>query len=210
MQKATIVIADDYPATCEIFKRVVLGLSDVDNVYKAHNGKEALSLIQRHNPRLAILDLNMPDIDGLEVLKGAREIMPNVYILIISMFSNARVVRKALQLGADGFLPKEADLEEIEKAVQEILNGKKHISPRLMPELTRLQFSNLDDLTRLEMRVLRLMAEEFTSEQIADEICACLRTVGRLKASIFEKTLTKSSLGAVLYAQKQGLFDMDC
>lgn len=191
-----IVIADDHP----IFRRgliaMIEGEADLKVVAEADNGEAALAAIAEFEPDIAVLDLDMPKMDGFEITRRVQERNLASEIIFLTMHDSESIFNTALDLGVKGYVLKDSALPEIIEAVRAVWHGQNYISPELETLLlnrrNRIDDRGYDikrpnDLTISERRVLKLIGQDKTSRQIADELFISIRTVDRHRANISEK-----------------------
>ena len=204
---ANVIIADDHPAFRRGIAEIVAGVPEVGQIFEAGNGVEVLKLAQLHQPELAILDLAMPLMNGHQTMLQLQRLFPEVKTMVISLRTDSESVRLSLEAGAKGYLPKEADADEIEKAVSAVLSGEVYFSAQLSRQLVLKQPQNrwLNQLDERERQVLSLLSRQQTTAQIADKLGLSTRTVERLRSDILNKTGCATATGAVLFAERNGL-----
>jgi DNA-binding NarL/FixJ family response regulator len=204
-----VVIAEDHPLFREALAGVLSSMPEIGTIHQAANGQQALLLVQVHQPALAILDIRMPEIDGMAVTAELQQKHPAVRVLIISTTNSTTLVRQGLEKGAHGFLLKDADSEEIRQAVRALLSGDTYLSAQLAQALAmeRLRPDSKPKLTPREQQIIQLLCKERTSLQIANELCVSERTIERLRSEIIQKIGAHNTVGIVKYAMTHGLLE---
>jgi two-component system, NarL family, response regulator DegU len=203
----TVLIADDHP----IFRRGLRQLIESDAKFKivaeAEDGDEALDKISRLQPQVAILDVEMPNRDGLEVLKTMSERKISTAIVLLTMYKEDRFFNSALDAGVKGYVLKDSAITEITSAIRAAAAGENFISPTLstlmIKRLTRAEKppdKPLDSLTVSERRVLKLVAEAKNNQQIADELFVSVRTVENHRSNICAKLNLDGKNSLLIYA----------
>jgi DNA-binding NarL/FixJ family response regulator len=191
-----IVIADDHPIFRRGLKAMIESETDLKIVAEADNGEAALEAISKYEPDIAVLDLDMPKMGGFEIAQRVQEKNLAVGIIFLTMHNNQSIFNTALDLGVKGYVLKDDSLPEIIDCIRTVLHGQNYMSRPLATMFTdrgnRLteQFENrtkLQDLSGAEHRVLKLIAQDKTSRQIADELFISIRTVDRHRANMCEK-----------------------
>lgn len=212
MCKKTIVIAEDHTLFRDGLSSLISSRSDLQVVGEAGNGLDAIRLVQEKKPDLLLLDLSMPQLGGIEVLKQTKHISPATKVLVVSMHSTESYLRGALKAGADGYLLKMADRNEFQVAIQAILSGKSYISSEFTSHVLdayRLQddpeYSSLDILSAREREVLILVAEGKTNREVADLLCISPKTADNHRTSIMRKLDLHRAIDLSNYARRQGL-----
>ncbi len=196
MNEIRIVIADDHP----IFRKGLRSTIETDPklkiVAEAENGEQALELIKAVKPEIAILDMEMPHKDGFEVMKEIQEKKLPVLVVCLTMYKDERFFNTALDRGAKGYILKDSAVNDIIAGINAVAAGQHFISPQLSTYLLnrrskaaslKQQRPGLDNLTQTERQVLRLIAANKTSKEIADGLCISARTVEKHRANISEK-----------------------
>lgn len=184
-----ILIADDHPFTLIGTKSFVesYGYKVIDT---CSNGISALNLINLHNPDIAILDINMPGLDGLDVSKKVQESKLKTKVILLTMHKETTVFNKANEYGVYGYILKEHAQTELEKCLSEVCNGKRYFSKFLEDDLIRnksLDNNPLDALLLSERKIVELIAQQKTTKQIAELLFLSEKTVEGHRSKIIEK-----------------------
>lgn len=184
-----ILVADDHPFTLQGTKSFVesYGYKVTDT---CSNGTSALNLILLHLPEIAILDINMPGLDGLEVAKKIQEAKIRTKVILLTMHKEMTIYKKASQYGIFGYILKEHAQAELEHCLLEVKKGNKYISSLLEDDLIACADQNLGKLTTLtfsERKILEQVANQKTSKQIADLLFLSEKTVEGHRGKIIEK-----------------------
>lgn len=196
-----IMVVDDHAVVRQGIKAVLETVDGIEVVGDTGDGEEAIRLVGELDPNVLVLDVNMPDPDGLEVTRRLREDGCDCRILILSMHDDPEYVLQALRAGADGYLLKESDPQELRTAVASVADGKEYLSERvthqlsvaLRQELERdKQQGRVDRLTNRERQVMLLVADGKTSKEIAQELGISHRTVETHRERIMAKLRLKS------------------
>ena len=197
MDKITIIVADDHAVVREGTRRLLEREPDMDLVGEAADGVEALRLINEFTPDVAIVDISMPRMSGIELTRQAKASQPSTAILILTAYDNDEYVFALLEAGAAGYLLKDAPAQELVEAVRLVHSGE----PVLHPSITRKVIqravigekdSRGDDAQEIELsprehEVLQLAAKGMTNKEIADSLCISIRTVQRHLNIMFNK-----------------------
>ena len=191
-----IVIADDHP----IFRRGLRSAIETDTrlkiVAEAEDGETALEQVQAFQPEIAILDMEMPNKDGFEVMRAIQEKKLAVAVIFLTMHKDERFFNAALDRGAKGYVLKDSAVNDIVAGINAVAAGQNYISPQLSTYLLGRrgraaslveQKPGLNDLTPTERQVLRLIATNKTSKEIADELFIAVRTVEKHRANVCQK-----------------------
>jgi DNA-binding NarL/FixJ family response regulator len=207
-----IVLADDHVMIRNGIKKIIEESDDMKVIAETGDGLELLNLLKNINPHMIILDISMPNLRGIEATHEIKMVYREIKILILTMHKKKEYLYHALSAGADGYLLKEDTGKELLTAITKIRRGGIYLSPILSEELTDelIEFyrngrKSLDDpLTTREKEILKLIAEEKSSKEIADLLFISVRTVGHHRASIMKKLNINKIAGLVKYAIQKG------
>jgi DNA-binding NarL/FixJ family response regulator len=208
--KIRILLADDHHIVRAGVRQLLESASDLQVIAEAGDGEEAQALIQKHKPDVAVLDVQMPKATGIEVTRWVRANMPEVGVLILTAYDDDPYVMAVLQAGANGYVLKTAQTDDLIQAVRDVNEGKSALDP----SITRKLMSNLfkgtekkivEPLTDRELDVLRLTAKGFTNKAIGVQLSISDRTVQGHLAHIFAKLQANSRTEAVMRAVSLGL-----
>jgi DNA-binding NarL/FixJ family response regulator len=212
----TIVVVDDHPIVRQGLRHLLEAESEFRVVGEAEDGIEALQLIERLKPDILVLDMMMPSLNGLEVLRRIKNISPITRTIILSMQSADAYVFESLKNGAVGYVLKETGPSELVKAVHEVIQGNQYLSAKLSKRLqTSVQriMDTLSDayetLTAREREILQMTAEGRTSQEIGDKLMISPRTVEIHRRNLTNKLGIKNQAGLIRFAIKHGILPMD-
>jgi len=208
----TAIIADDH----EIVRRGMRGIIETEKLCKvvaeAADGLTAAQLVEQHKPGILILDLNMPRLHGLEVLRQTRTSSPNTRVIVLSMHDDEPYVVEALRAGAMAYLLKGSETLEIVRAIQEVLAGRRYISAPLsewaINALVAKVTTDADPLASLSQRertVLQLAAEGHTNPEIAEKLFISPRTAETHRTNLLRKLGLHTQTDLVRFAIRKGL-----
>lgn len=207
-----ILIVDDHPIVRAGLRRL-LGPELAAEVQEAASGKEALSVFRRQRPDLVILDLNLPDIGGLEIIARLKIVDPEARILVLSMHDDPIHVMRALQAGAAGYVSKNIPPDELLEAVRRVARGRTYVEREIAEELV---FSNirtppqpLEDLSSRDLEILRLLAQGRSLAQIADALGIGYKTAANNCSQIKAKLRVTSTADLIRIAIQHGLTDRE-
>jgi two-component system, NarL family, response regulator LiaR len=211
MSDIKIVIADDHTVVRKGTRQILEQEADFKVVGEAADGEEAVQMVNSLNPDIAIVDISMPIMDGIEATKRIKASSPAVAVLILSAYDNDEFVFALLEAGAAGYLLKDVSGQDIVNAVRAVLRGESVLHPviarkvmdRFFP-LTNGKKETPKVLGDRELEVLRLASEALSNQAIADNLGLSLHTVEAHMRHIFGKLQVGSRTEAVLYALKQG------
>jgi len=210
-----VVIADDHAVLRAGLKLLINTQRDMEVVGEAATGVETLTRVADLRPDILLLDLAMPDLPGLDILRQLRKTHPHVPILVLTMHEEEHYLRQALEAGAAGYVPKSAADTELLSALRAVTRGDVYIHPshtkvllegmlaRHRPGMVKRPTSEL--LSPREREVVRLVALGYTNQQIADQLCLSEKTVETYRARAMEKLGLRSRAALVRYAMEAGL-----
>jgi DNA-binding NarL/FixJ family response regulator len=206
----TILIADDHAAVRAGLRQFLMDSGRVGEVAEAASGQEAMDLLREKPFDLLILDINMPGRGGLDILKNVRAGFPATRVLIVSGFPERQYAVNVIKAGASGYLSKESAPEELIKAVQLVLSGRRYVSSTLADQLV----SELDldseqplhaTLSEREFQIFCKLASGRTVSEIARELCLSVKTISTYRSRVLEKMALRSNTDIATYALKNGL-----
>jgi len=213
-QKLNIIIVDDHEFFRNGLKMVINRLKYARVIGEAANGKEFLELLRQKEPDIVLIDIQMPQMNGIEATRQALEEYPDLKILALTMFDDEEYVQSMIDAGAKGFLLKNITREVLDQALQAVQSGKNYYSPELWEFFTRKvareprQEEDEIQLTRREKEILQLICDGLSNKQIADRLFISERTVIGHKSNLLAKTNTKSSVGLLSFAIKNKLVEI--
>ena len=209
-----VFIADDHTIVREGLANVLAAQPDIEIVGTAANGREALAQMFRLAPRVAILDISMPELDGIETSRQLLAKMPNTAIVILSMHSSAQHVFHALEAGARGYLLKESASGEIIDAVRVVLSGRRYLSAKVA-EIVADGLSNrggtspLESLSKREREILKLVADGHSSVEIGRMLHLSPKTVDSYRSRLMQKLHISDLAGLIKFAILYGLTSLE-
>ncbi len=213
MKSARIIIADDHAILREGMRSILGRCPEWKVVGEARNGKELLSLLEKVGCDVVILDIAMPEMDGLTALNQISGRYPGIKVLVLSMLNDFAHFSRAKALGAAGYMGKEDAGDELANAVERILAGRLYVSPSVVSLLGERQIHQMEKgnspsievLTRREKQVLVMIAGGMTNRKIAVELGISVHTVENHRAHIAEKLGAKNVAALVKFAMEKGL-----
>lgn len=209
-----IVIVEDHPVFREGLKTLFSSASDLKVIGEAENGAEGVERIRELEPDLAIMDLSLPQMSGIEAIAEVKRQCPGTRILAVTVHDDEEYIKTALSAGADGYVLKDADRGEILAAVRSVLSGRSYLSPGVSEKVirgflkganTRDEIQIEDPLTPREVEVLKLIAEGHTNKAIAERLFLSVKTVERHRANIMAKLDLHNPQALTVHAIKRGL-----
>lgn len=193
MDKLKILLVDDEPLLLESLE-IILTLNDMEVIGTAHDGHEALSVIAERSCDLALVDLNMKGMGGIELIPRMKNDFPHVKILVLTTFYDDKSITQAISGGADGYLLKDSGKEAILGAIGQIIGGRNVIDSKVMQRLAELMCSKAqntslpEDMTAREKEICSLLAQGLTNRQISEKLYISEGTVKNYISSIYDKT----------------------
>lgn len=209
-----ILIVDDHWVIRAGLRALLNSTPDIEVVGEASDGYEVLEKIDTLQPDIILMDLSMPNLDGIETTRQVMKKAPSMKILILTVHEDEGLLREAIKSGASGYIVKRAAESELNTAIRAIKNGNMYVHPTLTRALmrdispvTEPTMVPLEELTPREVDVLRLLARGYTNRQIADELNISPRTVEGHRANLSNKLGRSSRVDLVNYAEEHGLID---
>ncbi|MDD6217412.1 MAG: response regulator transcription factor [Roseburia sp.] len=206
-----IMIVDDHSMIREGLKQLLELDGDMRVVEEASDGVECLEKIGTAKPDVLLLDINMPRMNGLEVLAKLKEKKIKTKVLVLTVHNEIDYLLKAVEIGINGYLLKDSESSELKKAIVSVVDGENYIQPSLIPSLNAkmIQRDNdknkIEDLTRRELEVLKLLATGNYNKEIAEELGISERTVKNHVSNIFKKIEVTDRTQAAVFAIRNNL-----
>jgi DNA-binding NarL/FixJ family response regulator len=210
-----VIIADDHVLFRQGVKTALSVKKDVELIAEADNGMQLLNLLKHMEPDVVLLDIQMPIMDGITTLPEIRKLYPQVKVIILSMHNDHSMISKLMEIGANSYLTKNSDSENIYNAIKtcyeqefyfnELTN--KALLSGLRTRRTEAAAPQEANLTEKETAILKMMCEEKTTKEIADIVEISPRTVEAIRDKLKTKTGARSMAGLVMYAVKNGIIE---
>ena len=217
-KKHGIIIVDDHKIFRDGLKFVINQMDDLEVIAEASNGKEFLSIIEKQEADLVLMDISMPQLNGIEATKSAIALKPGIKILVLSMFCDEEYYFQMVQAGVMGFVLKESGKDELEDAMRAVLSGETYFSQNLLRDIivnlhspgkqAKEQKEQDYNFTKRESEILKLICEGYSNNQIADKLFISIRTVEGHKSNLISKTGVKNTISLVMYALKKNLVNL--
>ena len=219
-EKNNILIIDDHPLFREGLKAIVERDNRFQVVGEAGTGRQGLRKAKQLKPDLAVIDISLPDINGIQVTSEMRSLLPATRVMIVSMHSKIDYIAEAFQAGATGYVAKDSASDRLVQGLESVLKGEYYldssVSHQVVEKLMKLPVreAKITDaeygaLTPREQEVMRLLAEGSAPKEIADKLCISPKTVENHRANIMKKLDIHSTMELVRYAARLGLIDVD-
>jgi DNA-binding NarL/FixJ family response regulator len=210
-----VMIADDHSMVREGIKQLLELEGDIVVTIEASSGKQCIELLDVNKVDVLLLDINMPNMNGLQVLQYLRENKINMKVLILTIHNEVEYLMRAIEIGVDGYVLKDSDSIVLKKAINSVSRGETFIQPELTPLLKEKMAeknsmgSSIDDsLTKREIEVLKLLAEGLFNKEIAYMLAISEKTVKNHVSNIFKKINVSDRTQAAVYAIKNNLVDI--
>ncbi|MDP2303959.1 MAG: response regulator transcription factor [Ignavibacteria bacterium] len=189
-----LVIADDHPLLREGLVQILQKQSNFKVMGEASNGEEAIKLIKEKQPDIAILDVQMPVLDGFEVAKTVLRDFPKTKIIFLTMYKEERLIKKVFELGIKGYVLKESAVNDIVNSINDVSNDKFYLSPQVSHILLKSisQSNGKNELTQSEQAIINLIGKGKSSQEIADELFISPKTVRNHRSNIYKKLYVNS------------------
>ena len=203
-----LLLADDHQIILDGFSSIFKEDRAIHVVGTAQNGKEVLDLLDRIAVDVVILDINMPEKNGVETCKLIAQKYPGIAVIALSMYKRVSYIQRMIQYGARGYLLKDDHTEEIRKAVQTVYSGGTYFSSQIEPSLLsfgRIKISEEKEITERELEVLKLISQGHTNHEIADELFISFHTVESHRKNILARLDAKNTADMVRIALEKGL-----
>ena len=219
-QSIKVLVVDDHQLMIDGLRSILQDEQDVASVDGANSADEALAFLENNQVDVVLADINMPGKSGIDLTKKLKELYPQIQILALTMHEDISMISKMVEAGASGYILKRTNMNEVLEAIRVVSNNGKYlgrdVQEVMMNSLARVEKTNHDEvdegpapLTTREKEILNLIAKEYSNIEIADQLFISERTVETHRRNIFTKTKTKSIVGLIKYAIKEGLVNHD-
>ncbi len=212
--KKTVFIAEDHQLFRDGLKAMLASKEGLEVIGEARDGLETINSVKKKQPELLLLDLSMPRLSGISVIKELRRLFPDMRILVLTIHESDQYVIETFEAGANGYCIKDASREELLLAIDSVLNGKTYISPGISDNVMEGYLegqkkikskSSRESLTHREREVLKLLSEGYTNKQIGDLLNISVKTVEKHRANIMQKLNLHNAASLTAFAIEQGL-----
>ncbi len=213
MDKIRIIIADDHQLFRNGLKILLDSFPDFEVTGEASNGEDFIRLIKSTPAEIALMDINMPEMDGIEATKRTLKTNPGLNIIALSMYGEEEYYYKMVDAGAKGFLLKDSDISEVREAILTVMKGGSYFSQELLYHVIqkikhREHESKSANLSRREKEILGKICEGLSNQEIADALFISKRTVDKHRANLLGKTNSKNTASLILFAIKNKLIEI--
>jgi len=215
MNRIRILLADDHALVRQGIRSLLSGIADFEVVGEADNGREALRLIRERAPEVALMDISMPELNGLDATARALREQPGLKVIILSMHATESYVLEALRAGAAGYLLKDSDAAELERAIRAVSRGEHFLTPsvshhvidRFMSIERGEKVAEAEALSPRQREVLQLVAEGRSTREIAERLHLSMKTIETHRAQLMQRLEIFDVAGLTRYALRNGLVD---
>lgn len=209
-----IMIVDDHALFRNGLKLLLNSQDDFNVVSEASNGIEFLESLELLPIDIVLLDINMPEMDGVQAAQIALKKNPDLKIITLSMYGDEEYYYKMVEAGVSGFLLKDSDIDEVYSALRSVIDGKNYFSQELLQNLLKNiknsteQSKEVSELTEREIEIILLICQGFSNIEISEKLFLSKRTVEKHRANILEKTNTKNTASLVMFAIKNKIVEL--
>jgi len=215
MTQIRVLLVDDHKLVRAGIRSLLERLPDVEVIGEASDGREAIRLVEENEPQIVLMDLAMPELNGLEATQYLTSTFPKVRVIILSIYADEEHVYQALRAGAAGYLLKAAATEELELAIRSVAQGTDYLSPPVSKPVimeyirrTNAGLNSREKLSPRQTQILKLIAEGKTTKQVALELAISVKTVETHRSALMMRVAVRDVAGLVRYAVKVGLVDL--
>lgn len=209
-----VMLTDDHILMREGIKKLLEFDGTIEVIEQAGDGMECLEKLKKVNPDILLLDINMPKMNGIEVLEELKKKKSSLKVLILTVHSEVEYLVKAVDIGANGYILKDSDYNELKQAIEIILSGDSYIQPSLIPALNSRLINRdadkekLDSLTKREIEILTQVASGMFNKEIAANLSISERTVKNHISNIFKKIDVSDRTQAAVFAIKNNIINL--
>ena len=210
-----VMIVDDHKMIREGLKRILEFEGEVQVIEEADNGQDCLNKLKTAKPDIILLDINMPVMNGIETLQSLKKKRKKYKVLMLTVHNEVEYLLKAVDIGIDGYLLKDADSKELKRAITSVSSGEKFIQPSLIPLLNSkliardLDKEKLEKLSSREIEVLKLVSVGMFNKEIGKKLDISERTVKNHMSNIFKKIECTDRTQAAVFAIRNGLVNVN-
>ena len=213
MDKIRIIITDDHQLFRNGLKILLNAFTEFEVVGEASNGKEFLNILAETEADIALMDINMPEMDGIEATREGLKIRKDINIIALSMYGEEEYYYKMVDAGAKGFLLKDSDISEVKEAIITINKGGSYFSQELLYHVIqkikhREHETKLANLSKREKEILVKICEGLSNQEIADTLFISKRTVDKHRANLLGKTNSKNTASLILFSIRNKLIEI--
>lgn len=217
MSDTRILIADDHPIFVDGIVSLIGGIDGFSVVDTAENGKAVLDAIPEADPDIILMDINMPEMDGVEATRIIKEQYPDIKVIMLTMYDEIRLIKDVLEIGARGYILKNISRDDLIKALETVSNGQPYLDPAVQEKMIISLSGNeeeqhdepnaelVNSITQREMEILQLIAMGMTSGEIAKKLFISKNTVETHRKNLLGKLNVKNTAALLKFAYQNGL-----
>jgi len=213
MEQYSVILVDDHKLFREGLKLLLENLDYIKNVDEAGNGKELLKLIEKKQPDIIFMDIEMPVMDGITATQQVLKLHPDLNIIALSMYGDENYYTPMINAGAKGFVLKNSGIQDVETAIQTVISGNNYFSQEILNRLInsigkKSKTKESNELSEREEEVLFHICKGKSNQEIADTLYLSKRTVDKHRENLLSKTNVRNTAGLVMYAVKNGIAEV--
>jgi len=208
----TVIIVDDHALMREGLMKILEMDDNIDVIGEASNGKEGMEKILEYKPDIVLLDINMPKMNGVEVLRRAKDLGLESKIIMLTIHDDREYLQETIRIGANGYVLKDSDVDSLIKAIKDVSKGKTYIQPSIaillideMNEEDNEVAMKIESLTKREYEILIVIAEGLNNREIAERLFISEKTVKNHVSNIFKKLEVNDRIQAAIFAFKNNI-----
>lgn len=209
----SVMLVDDHDLIREGIKQILELEDDIDVIGQANNGEDAIQEAVEYNPNVILLDINMPKMNGIDVLRRLKDLGVRSRVIMLTIHDDREYILETMKIGADGYILKDSDAESLVRAIRDVSRGQTYVQPSIASLLAERGMGNEEDedfqkvnaLTKREYEVLTLIAEGLSNKNIADKLYISEKTVKNHVSSIFRKIEVNDRIQAAIFAFKNDI-----
>ncbi|MFN3917610.1 MAG: response regulator [Flavobacteriales bacterium] len=211
MKPIRVLVTDDHKLVIDGLKAMIQGINDLDFVGECSSGVETLKFLEFIKTDVALMDIDMPEMNGIEATKKIKQLHPEIKVLILTMHDEKSMIQNLIEIGADGYILKNSDRSELIKAIKSVYSGDKYFSEDVIVALSRKEVEQGSDstdlhmLTEREIEIIRLVCEGLSNKEIGEHLDISHRTVDTHRNNILKKIEANNTAGLIRFAMKNGL-----
>jgi two-component system response regulator NreC len=218
MAKIRLILADDHAVVRSGIRMLLEAQPDIEIVAEAETGRQAIQQVRKHEPDVVLMDVQMPELNGIEATQQIQKMVPATAVLALTMHEDDQYFFEMIHAGASGYVPKRAAPDDLVTAIRTVARGEIFLYPSLATRLVQDYLKRADsgeqplaydDLTPREREVLVLIAEGLTNAEIANQLVISVKTVDRHRENIMRKLNMHNRIDLVKYAIRTGLIDLE-